>query len=129
MFIQRLIILLCQDDIDIAIAEDQERHRGHEPVEVPKPKSPFQNDEAADIFSRALNQVKIEEIIPQQFGVSPVEWDEGGYPETEMVKVGRKNVEITLPFPVWWPRAVAWAQGLGLLSKSQAVENGDIVLP
>ncbi|KAF7351930.1 Integrase catalytic domain-containing protein [Mycena venus] len=118
-----------EDDIDIAIAEDQRHNVRHEPIDVPKHESPFKSEEAAEIFSAALADVKAAEIIPQHLGVSPAEWEEGGYPETEMVKAGRKDVEITLPFPVWWPRAVAWAQGLELLSKIQAVENGDIVLP
>ncbi|KAJ7646151.1 hypothetical protein B0H17DRAFT_1148214 [Mycena rosella] len=50
------------------------------------------------------------------------------YSEVEVVKVGRKNVEIALPFTVWWPRAAKWAQGLEIMAKIQAVENGDIQL-
>ncbi|KAJ7693796.1 hypothetical protein B0H14DRAFT_2419364, partial [Mycena olivaceomarginata] len=118
-----------QDNIDAVIPGDQEHHVRHEPIDVPKHTRPFNSDEAAEIFSQALEDVKAAGIIPRQLGVSPTEWGHGGYPETEMVKVGRKDVDITLPFPVWWPRAVAWAQGLELLSKIQAVENGEIVLP
>ncbi|KAJ7434920.1 hypothetical protein B0H11DRAFT_2161919 [Mycena galericulata] len=118
-----------EDDIDIAIAGDQSQHIRHEAVDAPKAEFPFQSDDALDIFSQALKNVKAAEMIPQQMGVSPEEWDGGHYPETEMVKAGRKYIDITLPFPLWWPRAVAWTQGLELMAKIQAVENGDIVLP
>ncbi|KAJ7683760.1 hypothetical protein B0H17DRAFT_27044 [Mycena rosella] len=95
-------------NIDEAIASDQGHNIRHDAIDVSKHKCPFQGDEAAHIFSCALAELKALEIIPQQLGVSPGEWDEDGYPETELVKVGRKEVEITLPFVVWWPRAVAW---------------------
>ncbi|KAJ7939066.1 hypothetical protein B0H13DRAFT_1587356 [Mycena leptocephala] len=121
--------IFIQDDIDTAIAEDQEHHTRHEPVDVPKHESPFKSEEAAQIFSAALADVKAQEIMPRHLGVSPAEWGDEGYPETEMAKAGRKDIEITLLLSVWWPRAVAWAQGLELLSKIQAVENGDIILP
>ena len=90
-----------QDDIDPAIAEDQGHNVRDEPIDVPKHESPFKSDEAAEIFSAALVDIKALEIIPQHLGVSPAEWGDDGYPETEMVKAGRKDVEITLPFPVW----------------------------
>ncbi|KAJ7932284.1 hypothetical protein B0H13DRAFT_1549812, partial [Mycena leptocephala] len=106
-----------QDDIDAAIAEDQEHHVRHEAVDVPKHETPFKSDEAIDIFHCAHKDVKAAGIIPRQLGVTTAEWEEEGYPETETIRVGRKDVEITLPFSVWWPRAVAWAQGLELLSK------------
>ncbi|KAJ6603888.1 hypothetical protein B0H10DRAFT_1656878, partial [Mycena sp. CBHHK59/15] len=67
------------------------------------------------IFHQALEEVKFAEIIPEHFGVAVAEWEEAFYGETENVKIGRKEVEIVLPFAVWWPRAVAWAQGLELM--------------
>ncbi|KAJ7926842.1 hypothetical protein B0H13DRAFT_1861856 [Mycena leptocephala] len=68
-------------------------------------------------------------IIPIGMGVAEVEWEDGFYPETEAVKVGRKDIETPLPFRVWWPRAAACAQGLEMMAKIRAVERGDIVLP
>ncbi|KAJ7883756.1 hypothetical protein B0H13DRAFT_1628966, partial [Mycena leptocephala] len=115
-------------DIDAEIAEDQGHNVRREPINVPKHELPFKNEEATEIFAAALADVKAAEMIPRHLCVHPQNGGEEGYPETEMVKAGRKDVEVTFPFPVWWPRAVAWAQELELLSKIQAIENGDIVL-
>ncbi|KAJ6477053.1 hypothetical protein C8R45DRAFT_753750, partial [Mycena sanguinolenta] len=82
----------------------------------PKHESPFKSDAAIEIFHRAHDDVKAAEILPRQLGIAPGEWAEEGYPETEKVRVGRKDVDIILSFPVWWPCAVAWAQGLELSS-------------
>ncbi|KAJ7933100.1 hypothetical protein B0H13DRAFT_1856395 [Mycena leptocephala] len=116
-------------DIHVVTAGDQGHRIRHEAAAVANHEFPFQSDDAAEIFARALNDAKAEGIIPLQLGVSPEEWSEGGYPETEIVKAGKKYVEITLPFPIWWARAVAWAQGLQLMAKIQAAESGDIVVP
>ncbi|KAJ7772045.1 hypothetical protein DFH07DRAFT_953328 [Mycena maculata] len=78
-----------EDDIDVAIAGDQSHHIRHEAVAVAKAECPFQSDDALDIFDRALKEVKAAEIIPENLGVSTVEWDEAGYPEIEIVKAGR----------------------------------------
>ncbi|KAJ7920108.1 hypothetical protein B0H13DRAFT_1867881 [Mycena leptocephala] len=50
------------------------------------------------------------------------------YSEIEVIKVSRKDSEVDLPFVIWWPRAVAWAQALELMVNIKAVENGDIDL-
>ncbi|KAJ7175538.1 hypothetical protein C8R46DRAFT_890999, partial [Mycena filopes] len=100
---------LCQVDIDEAIAADQNHHIRHEAIDVANHEVPFDSELAADIFSRALDAVRTAEIIPDHLGVAPAEWDAEGYPETELVKVGKKSVELTLPFRIWWPRAVTWA--------------------
>ncbi|KAJ7704649.1 hypothetical protein B0H16DRAFT_1216535, partial [Mycena metata] len=54
-------------------------------------------------------------IIPLGLGVTETEWADGIYADAEVVKIGRKEVEVTLPFQIWWPRAVVWAQGLELM--------------
>ncbi|KAJ7488711.1 hypothetical protein B0H11DRAFT_1720371, partial [Mycena galericulata] len=114
-----------QDDLDAAIADDQGRNVRHDPIEVPKHTSPFLTAEGKEIFNQALEMVQAEDIIPSGFGVAEGEWEDGIYPEIEVVKVGRKDSEVELPFVVWWPRAVAWARGLELMVQIQAVENGD----
>ncbi|KAJ7727446.1 hypothetical protein DFH07DRAFT_719784, partial [Mycena maculata] len=103
------------DDLDEAIAGDQDRHVRHEAIDVVEDECPFESDEARQIFTAALEEVKAAEIIPNHFGVAEDEWEEPFYGETENVKIGRKEVEIVLHFEVWWPRAVAWAQGLELM--------------
>ncbi|KAJ7122623.1 hypothetical protein C8R43DRAFT_899656, partial [Mycena crocata] len=117
----------CLADIDLAIAGDQDRHIRHEAIDVVENQCPFETEQATVIFCQALEDVTSSEIIPEHFGVAEAEWEERFYGETEKVKVGRKDVEIVLPFQVWWPRAVAWAQGLELMVRIQAAENGDMI--
>ncbi|KAF7334184.1 hypothetical protein MVEN_02324600 [Mycena venus] len=92
------------NDLDEAIANDQDHN-------------------ARDIFVAALANVQAAGIIPENFGVAEAEWEVPFYGESESVKVGRKQVEIALPFPIWWPRAVAWAQGLDLMVRIQEAER------
>ncbi|KAK7001953.1 hypothetical protein R3P38DRAFT_2557956, partial [Favolaschia claudopus] len=115
-------------NIDAAIATNQRRHLHNNPIDVPRNEAPFRSDYAMTVFRQALTQINAEDIIPEHFGVSPGEWPEEGYPESEVIKVSRKDIEITLPFPVWWPRAVAWARGLDTMSQIQAVERGELVV-
>ncbi|KAJ7839817.1 hypothetical protein B0H14DRAFT_2360997, partial [Mycena olivaceomarginata] len=51
------------------IAGDQEHHVRHKPIDVPKHAHPFNSDEAAEIFSQALEDVKAAGIIPRHLGV------------------------------------------------------------
>ncbi|KAJ7458292.1 hypothetical protein B0H11DRAFT_1873258 [Mycena galericulata] len=117
-----------EDDLDLVIAGDQDRHIRHEAIEVKQNQFPFNSEEAEDIFTDTLQTVHAAGIIPDQMGVAEAEWEDGMYTETEIVKVGRKDVEVILPFMIWWPRAVKWAQGLEILTKIQAVESGDIAI-
>lgn len=71
----------------------------------------------------AFKEVLEAEIIPENLGVAEDEWEGVFYSETETVKVGRKQVEIQLPFVVCWPRAVAWAQALEMMVRIQAMED------
>ena len=110
------------DDLDLAIAGDQDRHIRHEAIGVVENQCPFASAEATAIFSSALKDVQSAGIIPQHFGVAENEWEGSFYGETETVKVGRKEVQIALPFGIWWPRAVAWAQALEVMVNIQANE-------
>ncbi|KAJ6572622.1 hypothetical protein B0H10DRAFT_1671959, partial [Mycena sp. CBHHK59/15] len=103
------------DDLDAAIVNDQDDHIRHGAVEVTQSEFPFNSKEAGVIFSNALREIKAAEIILEDLGVSKAEWEGRFYGETERIKVGKKNVEIVLPFSIWLPRAVAWAQGLELM--------------
>ncbi|KAJ7245212.1 hypothetical protein C8J57DRAFT_1082369, partial [Mycena rebaudengoi] len=89
------------ENLDDAIAQDQDHHIHHEAVEVAKGKFPFTTDDTAAIFYIALKEVQVAEISPLNIGVAEAEWDEDFYPETEVVKIGQKEVKITLPFSVW----------------------------
>ncbi|KAJ7477546.1 hypothetical protein FB451DRAFT_1032939, partial [Mycena latifolia] len=114
-------------DIDLAIAGDQDHQIRHEAIEVAQNECPFTSEDAMGIFSGALHEVQAKGIIPRHFGVAEAEWEERYYGETETVKVGRKEVSIMLPFDIWWPRAVGWAQGLEIMIRIQAAESGEVI--
>ncbi|KAJ7456377.1 hypothetical protein B0H11DRAFT_1819069, partial [Mycena galericulata] len=90
-----------EEDLNLSIAGDQERHIRHEAIDVAENKCPFQSEEATSIFFAALEDAKSAGIIPENIGVAEAEWDGPFYGETEKVKVGRKDVEIVLPFEIW----------------------------
>ncbi|KAF7339237.1 Integrase catalytic domain-containing protein [Mycena venus] len=110
-------------DLDEAIANDQAHNVRHEAVGVAETKFPFRSERVRDIFVAALADVQAAGIIPENFGVAEAEWEVPFYGESENVKIGRKQVEITLPFPIWWPRAVAWVQALDLMVRIQEAER------
>jgi len=110
--------------IEDLIANDQRNNVRHEPIEVPKHQLPFHNPEAVQIFLDALKEAAIEGIVPDDFGLREDEWEDGLYPEIEHLKVGKRVVEIMLPFEVWYPRAVVWARGLELMTRICLIEDG-----
>ncbi|KAJ7934971.1 hypothetical protein B0H13DRAFT_1591207 [Mycena leptocephala] len=128
-YLQPNLLSRGSGDLDLAIAGDQDRHIRHEAIEVTEHQFPFGSEEVGVIFYDSFKVVQDTGIIPIGMGVAEGEWEDGFYAETEAVKVGRKDIEIPLPFRVWWPRAVTWAQGLEIMAKIQAVERGDIILP
>lgn len=72
-----------------------------------------------DVFDQALEGALRSDIVPSGFFLWPCEWDGTAYPASESIKVARKDVNIPLPFEVWYPRAVRWVQGLTLLALVQ----------
>ncbi|KAF8217044.1 hypothetical protein K438DRAFT_1508312, partial [Mycena galopus ATCC 62051] len=110
-------------NLDEAIAKDQDQNVRHEAINVTETELPFRSEETRTIFSAALREVQAAGIIPQNFGVAEDEWEGAFYGETEAIKIGRKQVEIRLPFAIWWPRAVAWSQGLDLMVRIQERED------
>ncbi|KZT18951.1 hypothetical protein NEOLEDRAFT_1079022, partial [Neolentinus lepideus HHB14362 ss-1] len=104
-----------EENLEDRIAHEQERHIRHEPIAVPLATSPFPPQVTAAFLS-ALQDVRNQTAIPEGFGVHEAEWDEEGYPEFQSIRSGRKYVDIPLPFAVWWPRAVSWAQGLSVFT-------------
>lgn len=78
------------------------------------------------MFKTVLGNVQHSKILPPNLGVHPDEWEEGSYAggEHEIIKIRRKEVQIHLPFELWYRRAVAWAQALTLMVKLQ--EHPDI---
>ncbi|KAJ6614370.1 hypothetical protein B0H10DRAFT_2265466 [Mycena sp. CBHHK59/15] len=58
------------ENLDLAIAGNQDHHVHHEAIEVMQNKFPFNTDDAGRIFSEALKQVKARGIVPQGMGVA-----------------------------------------------------------
>ena len=67
------------------------------------------------LFHEMLNELCM--VVPIGFAVHESEWDEDkGYPTLETIPMrGSKHLDIALPYEVWWPRAVHWAQALKLI--------------
>jgi hypothetical protein len=122
-YILKADIDLILDDLDGAIANDRDHHIRHEAINVTETKCPFRSEYGRNVFVAAFQEVQESEIIPENLGVAEDEWERFFYSETETVKVGRKQVEIQLPFVIWWPRAVAWAQALEVMVRIQAMED------
>ena len=105
-------------ELDDELAADQERHVRHPPIPVPNNNSPF--DEEGELsFIQCLHDVRALELVPEHYGLTEDEWEEGVYGEEEHISRGRnsRQMGVELPFQIWWPRAVAWAQGLELMGQ------------
>ncbi|TFK82319.1 hypothetical protein K466DRAFT_500533, partial [Polyporus arcularius HHB13444] len=104
-------------DPETRVANEQQRHVRHPPIPVPDSTSPF-SEETQELFFNCLQEVRTRGIVPQHHGVSSSEWFDGSYGDFETINFGRggRQEELELPFSVWWPRAVEWAQGLELMT-------------
>ncbi|TDL30236.1 hypothetical protein BD410DRAFT_709365, partial [Rickenella mellea] len=112
-----------EDDTQEAedIAADQNVHIRHDPIEVPEDACPpsLRSREEMARFRDILQELQRMEVVPSGLGVSEQEWGNDGYPDIEVIKSGRggKELHVQLPFVIWWPRAVRWAQGLELMCR------------
>lgn len=113
-------------DIPGEIMENQNHNVRHAAVAVPPTTMPFHSMEANEAFILALQVSRDEGIIPTGYGVAEDEWESEIYPEVEVITVGRaaKEYVVHLPFGIWWPRAVLWAQGLDALSAIGVIGEG-----
>jgi len=115
------------DNLDNQITADQQSHIFHDPINVPDHATLFLSTQTENIFFLALKEITDTGIVPSGFWVAMNEWDGGDYPKVEQLKSGHrgKHTDIALPFGVWWLNAVAWAQGLDLMTRLCMIENGD----
>ncbi|KAJ7620448.1 hypothetical protein FB45DRAFT_754668, partial [Roridomyces roridus] len=104
-------------DVIEGVEAANEHHFHHEPVSVPKHKSPF-DDDALNIFDATLVEANRLDIIPPGYGMRPEEWDEELYPAYEILKSGRKGskqLHVALPDSIWRPRAQLWVRALAVM--------------
>ncbi|KAF7366370.1 hypothetical protein MSAN_00893500 [Mycena sanguinolenta] len=111
------------DENDVAenIHAEQGPQIRHEAIEVPDHKNPFGDDsEGERTFFAVLTEVVWKEVVPTGYGVLPEEWDEDGYPDTEILQAGRRmktQIPVSLSHPIWLQRATLWVQGVNVLSR------------
>lgn len=109
---------------EVLTADQQEQVR-HAPVDVPDHSSPFPSADIDDLFRQALADAEAEELIPDNMLVTMEEWPEG-YPTHEAIASGirsGKKLAVALPFAIWWPRAVRWAQAVQILEQFLQIAN------
>jgi hypothetical protein len=90
----------------------------HGQVEVPPDRNPFQNNRREHEFFKVLDHVVQQRILLVGYGILPEEWEDGSYPITEELNVGRrrKSISISLADDVWLECARLWVQRLNVLA-------------
>ncbi|KAJ6479427.1 hypothetical protein C8R47DRAFT_1285488 [Mycena vitilis] len=106
-------------DLADRIGVDQGPHVRHEAIEVPDHRNPFsENPGEEDRFWAVLAEVVGQDISPAGYGLLPEEWDDDGYPDVEILKMGKlmkTEIRISLANPIWTRRAKFWVQALNVL--------------
>ncbi|KAJ7793149.1 hypothetical protein B0H14DRAFT_2393801, partial [Mycena olivaceomarginata] len=106
-----------QEELENQIEADQAQNIRHTPIKVALHHSPFEEDEDEADFLDLLEVVLSQpDILPDDYGVVPREWEDAVYPEVELV--------VVLPRDEWFRRAVQWAQALDLLNR--VLEEDDV---
>jgi hypothetical protein len=102
------------------IGADLQVNIKHKPVEVPRHESPFKQLPPAieTTFWHNFQELEDAAINPHDMGVLPEEWSDDSYPTREVLSTGRrcKELVVTLPMDVWFPRAQRWAHALFVLN-------------
>ncbi|KZT19148.1 hypothetical protein NEOLEDRAFT_1078428, partial [Neolentinus lepideus HHB14362 ss-1] len=108
-----------EDEFVQEILASQAQNIRHKPIPVPRARSPFDSSAAEDQFMEILTTVSSQGLLPPHYGVLPHEWDDGAYPEEEVIKFGTrgKQLRVVLPETIWFPRAVLWTQALDIMNR------------
>ena len=91
-------------DLEARIAAFVNRRVHGKEIVTPRHENPFKSNTNMETFEEALQSVRLEGVVPDGYGVLPEEWDDGGYPSYEILKVGRrgaKQLRVALPHEVW----------------------------
>ncbi|KAF7343727.1 hypothetical protein MSAN_01953300 [Mycena sanguinolenta] len=87
------------------IGLEQDPQIRHEAIDVPDHRNPFTDDaHGENLFFSVLADVVKQDIMPAGYGLLAEEWDNDGYPDVEILKVGkraRKEIEVSLAHPIW----------------------------
>jgi hypothetical protein len=101
------------------LASQQQNHVRHPPIKVPRHQNPFSSLNQRSEFWQAVQEAEAEGYIPRGYGVHPDEWDDGVYPEIEVLKVGTRKcseMQVGMPNSIWFPRAVYWTRALHIMT-------------
>ncbi|KAI6047241.1 hypothetical protein EDC04DRAFT_2556783 [Pisolithus marmoratus] len=99
-----------------AITCQQREYINHATIHVPAHGKPF-SSEAEVSFFMGLCEVVAQDIILDNFGLTPTEWPSDEYLLFETICIGCwKDIEISLVDPIWYSRAHLWCQALSVLS-------------
>ncbi|KAJ7638258.1 hypothetical protein FB45DRAFT_739937, partial [Roridomyces roridus] len=109
-----------EEELENQIGADLQKNIRHEPVKVPRHRSPFKDAELQNLFVQQLDALQLQpDILPEEYGVLEEEWEEKDYLEIEVFRPGTqgKELSIILPRQIWYPRAARWAQALDFMSR------------
>ncbi|KAK7027069.1 hypothetical protein R3P38DRAFT_2527204 [Favolaschia claudopus] len=109
-----------EEELENRVEADLEHNIRHQPVKVAQNRSPFQDaDDETHFLELMRGLLARPDIVPDDYGVTEVEWEGDGYPEIEVFRPGTKGKEMSviLPRADWYPRAVQWAQALDLMTR------------
>lgn len=107
------------EEVGAQVKSDQQSNIRHAAVDVPDTSNPWQSAHVVNIFRQALTEAQDNNIIPDHLMVMPDDWP-NGYPTHEFITSGTrsgKRLLIALPYDIWWPRAVLWAQSLRIMQQ------------
>ena len=95
------------------IAEGQESHIRHPPVEAARCKSPFHSTLELEVFQQALQQSTSKDLRPAYLGLDLP------YAPSETFYTGRarKGITVPLPYDVWYPRILLWCRAIDLVTR------------
>lgn len=100
--------------LEDAIAGEEGLNIKHKAVKVPRVVNPFEGRPAQEEFFRGfLQRLADDEYIPPNHTFLP--WE-----EREMLKVGKREVEVILSAEVWVPRAIMWVRALEAFALCEA---------
>ena len=105
------------DEVADVIASQQHEYINHVAISVPIHRNPFDHNEVEVTFFMGLREVVIQDVTPDGFGLTPVEWLSDEYPLFETMCIGcHKYVDISLADPVWYSWARLWSQVVSTLT-------------
>lgn len=97
------------------VRQQQQSHANEHLVHVPMHRSPFGSMEDEAMFFEMFRDLVDREIIPDGFGITPEELEQGHYPTVETIRLGRRRsteLQVSLADDIWYERACLWCQAV-----------------